>query len=296
MKIFYFKPNFIKLINQNLFENYLLNGTKRIVSEIIKGNKITEKYLSKYKDTLSYISYSLINNIFLHYYSSSLSDYLFNLIKISSNNNNLPLNSIKAFSLSKTLYLISKFIEPFLLEQLKTKYLGIFITRGIKISNIVLKLLYMTKDNFIYFDLFDYLFGIITLKNNNENNDINISFVLCFIIIAYKCFQKINQKEIKNQKFKKNEIKIINEIKRNEVIPIPTKFTKLSNNNIKSKGFCLICKKAFKSPTAIICCGGVFCFNCIYNYLLVQKRCFLCHQDFLNENIYKNKILIKLYP
>ena len=105
MKIFYFKPNFIKLINQNLFENYLLNGTKRIVSEIIKGNKITEKYLSKYKDTLSYISYSLINNIFLHYYSSSLSDYLFNLIKISSNNNNLPLNSIKAFSLSKTLYL-----------------------------------------------------------------------------------------------------------------------------------------------------------------------------------------------
>ena len=304
--IYYFKPSFIQIINKNILENSIIKSSKEITNKIIKSNKKTNKYFSKYIDRYSYISYSLLNNIFLYYYSSSLTDLLFNLIKISSYNNNLPLSSISSFSLSKTLYLMSKFIQPIFLEKIRTKKCGIIFIKSIKFSNVLLKLLYMIKDDFMYYDLLDYLFGIMTVTNNNkkdnENLELYLSFVLFFIIISYQCYQRIKQKEIKKMKEIKSQIKIINEIKKKEVIPIPDlkyyllknkNFSKLINNK---KGLCLICHKKFNSPTAIKCCGGVFCFKCIYNYLIIHQKCFLCLQKlFIDKNDIKN-ILIKIYP
>ena len=306
IQIYYFKPSFIQIINKNILENSIIKSSKEITNKIIKNNKKANKYFSKYIDKYSYISYSLLNNIFLYYYSSSLTDLLFNLIKISSYNNNLPLSSISSFSLSKTLYLMSKFIQPIFLEKIRTKKFGIIFIKGIKISNVLLKLLYMIKDDFIYYDLLDYLFGIMTVKNNNikenENLDIYLSFVIFFIIISYQCYQKIKQKEIKKMKEIKSQIKIINEIKKKEVIPTPNlKYYLLKNKNFSrlinnKKGLCLICNKKFNSPTAIKCCGGVYCFECIYNYLIIHRKCFLCLQKlFIDKNDIK-KILIKIYP
>ena len=191
LPLFYLKPSFVQLINKNIFENFIIKGSKEFTNKIIKINRRTNKYFFKYLKLSSYISYSLLNNIFLHYYSSSLSDYLFNIIKISSYNNNLPLSSIEYFSLSKTLYLISKFIQPIILEKIRINKLGIIFIKGIKISNVLLKLLYMIKDDFMYTDLFDYIFGIINInnreKNKNENIDIYLNFVIVFGIIIYQC-------------------------------------------------------------------------------------------------------------
>ena len=107
-------------------------------------------------------------------------------------------------------------------------------------------------------------------------------------------------KKLKEEKIKKNHIKIINESMKNEIIPIPDiKYFSSRNKNfsklIKYKnGLCIICNKTFNSPTAIKCCGGVFCFKCIYNYLKIHQKCFLCFHSLENNDI--NKILIKLYP
>ena len=299
----FFKPSFVHLINKNLLEYNFISCTKEFTYKIIKSNKKTNKYFSKYIDLSSYISYSLLNNIFLHYYSSSLTDFLFNLIKISSYNNNVPLSSIEYFSLSKTLYLISNFIKPIFLEKMKTQNYGIII-KGIKLSNVIMKLLYIIKDDFMYTDLFDYLFGIMTINNykkdnNNENMNIYLSFIFLFFVVSYQCYNKIKIKEMKKEKERKIKIKIINEIRKNEVIPIPDKkyyllrnknFTNLINNK---KGLCLICSKKFNSPTAIKCCGGVFCFKCINNYLNIHQKCFLCFQKIFDSDI--NKSLIKIY-
>ena len=304
LPLYYLKPSFVQLINKNIFENFIIKGSKEFTNKIIKINRRTNKYFFKYLKLSSYISYSLLNNIFLHYYSSSLSDYLFNIIKISSYNNNLPLSSIEYFSLSKTLYLISKFIQPIILEKIRINKLGIIFIKGIKISNVLLKLLYMIKDDFMYTDLFDYIFGIINInnreKNKNENIDIYLNFVIVFGIIIYQCYEKIKLKKLKEEKIKKNHIKIINETMKNEIIPIPDIKYFLSRNKnfsklIKNKnGLCIICNKIFNSPTAIKCCGGIFCFKCIYNYLKIHQKCFLCFHSLENNDI--NKILIKLYP
>ena len=307
LPLHYFKPSFVQLINRNIFEYYLIKGSKELTYKIIKKNKRTKKYFSKYSEIYSYISYSLLNNIFLHYYSSSLSDYLFNIIKISSYNNNLPLSSIESFSLSKTFYLVSKFIQPIILEKLRKKHFGILFIKGVKVSNVLLKLLYMIKDDFMYTDLFEYIFGVINVdnynkeKNKKDNVDMYLSFVVFCIIISYQCYEKIKRREIKKEQDKKNEIKIINEIKKNEVIPIPDikyylsrnkNFTKMINNK---KGLCIICNKKFQSPTAIKCCGGVFCFKCISDYLKIHQKCILCLQKHLFDNNEINKILIKIY-
>ena len=307
LPLYYFKPNFVKIINRNLFEYYLIKGSKELMQKIIKSNKRTKKYFLKYSEISSYISYSLLNNIFLQYYSSSLSDFLFNLIKISSFNNNLPLSSIESFSFTKSLYLITKFIQPIILEKIRKKNFGIFFIKGIKLTNIILKLLYMIKDDFMYCDIFDYIFGIMSLnnykeKNDKENIEVYFSFVVFFGIISYQCYEKIKKKEIEKEKEKKNKIKIINEVKKNEVIPIPDikyylsrnkNFLKMINNK---KGLCLICNKKFNSPTAIKCCGGVFCYKCIFNYLIIHQKCYLCLQKLLFTNNNEiDKILIKIY-
>ena len=272
----------------------MIKGSKELTSKIIKKNKKANKYLSKYIDKYSFISYSFINNSFIYYYSSSLTDFLFNLIKISSYNNNLPLNSIESFSLSKTLYLISKFIQPIFLEKIRIYYLGNLFLKGIKFSNVILKILYMIKDDFMYTDLLDYIFGIMTVTNSDKKiskeNHIYLTLIFFFIFISYRSYENIKQKEIKKEKEKKRKIKIINEIKKNEVIPIPDNKIYISrnknfNNLIKNKkGLCLICNNKFNSPSAIKCCGGVFCFKCIYNYLIIHQKCFLCLQNiFLEE-------------
>ena len=307
LPLYYFKPSFVQVINKNIFENYVIKGTKELTNNIINSNKKTKKYFSKYLNISSYIPYVLLNNIFLHYYSSSLSDFLFNIIKISSYNNNLPLSSIQNFSLSKTLYLLSKLTQPIILEKIRKNYYGIMFIKGIKISNVCLKLLYMIKDDFMYTDFFEYIFGVINVINNSkengkENIDIYLSFVIFFGIISYQCYEKVKLKEIKKEKEMKKQIKIINEIKQNEVIPIPNNKYYLSRNKnfsklIKNKkGLCIFCNKKFNSPTAIKCCGGVFCFKCIYNYLIIHQKCFLCLQKFSIENKNDiNKILIKIY-
>ena len=89
---------------------------------------------------------------------------------------------------------------------------------------------------------------------------------------------------------------------KNEIIPIPDikyflsrnkNFSKLIKNK---KGLCIICNKKFISPTAIKCCGGVFCFKCIYNYLIIHQKCILCLQKFLIDNKEDvSEILIKIY-
>ena len=173
-------------------------------------------------------------------------------------------------------------------------------------SNVILKILYMIKDDFMYIDLLDYIFGIITVNNydikNNNNNNIYLSVIICFIFISYRSYEKIKQNEIKKEKERKRKIKIINEMKKNEVIPIPDNKYYLSRNQnfsnlIKNKkGLCLICNKKFNSPSAIKCCGGVFCFKCIYNYLIIHQKCYLCLQNIFFEKSDINKILIKLYP
>ena len=306
LPLYYFKPNFVQLINKNYIEHYFIKGSKELTSKIVKKNKKANKYLSKYIDKYSFISYSFINNSFIYYYSSSLTDFLFNLIKISSYNNNLPLNSIESFSLSKTLYLISKFIQPIFLEKIRIYYLGNLFLKGIKFSNVILKMLYMIKDDFMYTDLLDYIFGIMTVTNSDKKiskeNDIYLTLIFFFIFISYRSYENIKQKEIKKEKEKKRKIKIINEIKKNEVIPIPdnkiySSRNKNFNNLIKNKkGLCLICNNKFNSPSAIKCCGGVFCFKCIYNYLIIHQKCFLCLQNIFLEKSDINKILIKLYP
>ena len=306
LPLFYFKPSFVQLINKNYIEYNIIKGSKEFTSKIIKRSKKANKYLSKYIDNYSFISYSFLNDVFIYYYSSSLSDFLFNLIKISSYNNNLPLNSIEYFSFTKTLYLISKFIQPIFLEKIRIYYIGNIFLKGIKMSNVILKILYMIKDDFMYIDLLDYIFGIMTVNNydikNNNNNNIYLSVIICFIFISYRSYEKIKQNEIKKEKERKRKIKIINEMKKNEVIPIPDNKYYLSRNQnfsnlIKNKkGLCLICNKKFNSPSAIKCCGGVFCFKCIYNYLIIHQKCYLCLQNIFFEKSDINKILIKLYP
>ena len=308
LPLYYLKPSFVQLINKNIFESFIIKGSKEFTYKFIKNNKRTNKYFLKYLEISSYIPYSLLNNIFLHYYSSSLSDYLFNIIKISSYNNNLPLSSIEYFSLNKTLYLVSKFIQPIILEKIRKNKFGIIFIKGIKISNVILKLLYMIKDDFMYTDLFDYIFGIIHINNNNkeksknENFDIYLNFVIIFGIIIYQCYKKIKIKKLKEEKIKKGHIKIINELNKNEIIQIPDIKYFLSRNKnfsklIKNKnGICIICNKKFDTPSAIKCCGGVFCFKCIYNYLNIHQKCFLCLQRIPFNNNEINKILIRLYP
>lgn len=303
LSLYYFKPNFMQLINSNLLDYHFRNITRDITETIINKNKKTQKYFSKYINISSYISYNLINNIFLHYYSSSLTDCLFNLIRISSYNNNMPLSSIESISLSKTLYLITKFIEPIILEKIRKKNFGITIIKGIKLSNIVMKLLYMIKDDFMYTDLIDYLFGIMTINKgkNNDNIDIYLSFVYFFVIIGVKCYNKMKEIELKKENENKRIIKIINEKRKNEVMPPPgIEFYKLRNKNFvnlinKNKGLCLICNKIFNSPTAIKCCGGVYCYKCINNYLIINQKCFLCLQPFNYESKEMDNLLIKIY-
>lgn len=306
LPLYYFKPNLVQLINKNYIEYYLIKGSKELTSKIVKRNKKANKYLLKYIDKYSFISYSVINNSFIYYYSSSLSDFLFNLIKISSYNNNLPLNSIESFSLSKTLYLISKFIQPIFLEKIRIHYLGNLFLKGIKFSNVILKMLYMIKDDFMYIDLLDYIFGIMTVNNYDKTiskeKDIYLYLIFFFIFISYQSYEKIKHKEIKKEKERKRKIKIINEIKKNEVIPIPDNKYYISRNKnftnlIKNKkGLCMICNNKFNSPSAIKCCGGVFCFKCIYNYLIIHQKCYLCLQNIFLEKSDINKVLIKLYP
>ena len=299
----FFKPNITQLINSHLFDYYLKNFTKNITSNIIKNNNKTKKYFSKYINISSYISYSLINNIFLHYYSSSLTDYLFNLINISSYNNNLPLSSIEQFSLSKTIFLINKFIEPIILEKISKKYFGTLIIKGIKLSNVFFKLLYMIKDNFMYTNLINYCLGIITINKGESDENIHLwlFFIYFFFNIGFKTYNKIKQKEIENEIERKKINSIINEKRKKEILPPPRKeYYLLRNKNFSNliknkKGLCLICNKAFLVPTAIKCCGGVFCYKCIYNYLLLNKKCFLCLQIFNYNNREINKILIKIY-
>ena len=208
-----FKPNFIQLINSNLLDYHFRNITNQFISKIIKSNEKTNKYFSKYINISSYISYSLINNVFLHYYSSSLTDCLFNFIRISSYNNNLPISSVESVSISKTLFLITKFIEPIILEKIRKNNFGVIIIKGMKLTNIAFKLMYMIKDDFMYHDLIDYCLGIITVNKgkNSENIDIYLSFFYFFILISYKCYKRIKQKELKKEKERKKFIKIINE-------------------------------------------------------------------------------------
>ena len=303
LNLYYFKPNMIHLINSHLIDYQIRNAITTITSKLVNNNQKTKKYFSKYINISSYISYSLINNVFLQYYSSSLTDCLFNLINISSYNNNLPISSIDKFSISKTLFLFTKFIEPICLEKIRKNNFGIVIIKGIKVSNIVLKLLYLIKDNFMYTDFINYCFGIITINKGKNDDNINLylSFIYFFIISAYKCYKKIQKEEIKKEKKRKTIIKIINENRKNEVIPPPNNdYYLLRNKNFlniikNKKGLCLICNKKFCSPTAIRCCGGVFCFECIYNYLLLNQKCYLCFQYFtLNEKDIKS-LLIKIY-
>jgi hypothetical protein len=251
----------------------------------------------------SYISFSLINNVFLHYYSSSLTDCLFNFIRISSYNNNLPISLIESVSISKTLFLITKFIEPIILEKIRKNNFGIIIIKGIKLTNIAFKLMYMIKDDFMYTDLINYCLGIITVNKgkNNESIDLYLSFFYFFILISYKCYKRIKQKELKKEKERKKFIKIINENSKNEVIPPPSiEYYLLRNKNfsnlIKNKsGLCLICNQKFDIPTAIKCCGGVFCYKCIKQYLMINKKCYLCLQPFFLNINNINKFLIKIY-
>ena len=223
-------------------------------------------------------------------------------MNISSYNNNLPISSIESLCISKTLFLVNKFIEPILIEKLRKKHLGVLIIKGVKISNIILKLLYMIKDNFMYTNIFNYFFGIITVNKgkSDEKIDTYLFLIYIFITISYKIYNKIKEKEEKKEKEKKALIKIINEKRNNVVIPPPkNEYYLLKNKNfcdiIKSKkGLCLICDKKFIAPTAIKCCGAVFCFKCINNYLLVNHKCFLCLQFFNFQNDFK-KLLIKIY-
>ena len=299
----YFKPNITQLINSHLLDYNLRNFTKKIVSNIITNNKKAKKYFSKYINISSYISYSLINNIFLHYYSSSITDYLFNLINISSYNNNLPLSSIEKISFTKTIFLINKFIEPVVIEKLSKRYFGKMIIKGIKMSNIAFKLLYMIKDNFMYTNLINYCLGIITINKGETDENILLSLFLVYLFfnIGYKTYNKIKQKEIKIEKERKTFNVIINEKIKKEILPIPDKeyyllrnknFSKLIKNK---KGLCLICNKEFVTPTAIKCCGGVFCYKCIYNYLILYEKCFLCFQILKLNKEEINKLLIKIY-
>ena len=298
-----FKPNFIQIINSNLLDYHFRNITNQFISKVIKSNEKTNKYLSKYIDISSYISYSLINNVFLHYYSSSLTDCLFNFIRISSYNNNLPISLIESVSISKTLFLITKFIEPIILEKIRKNNFGIIIIKGIKLTNIAFKLMYMIKDDFMYTDLINYCLGIITVNKgkNNESIDLYLSFFYFFILISYKCYKRIKQKELKKEKERKKFIKIINENSKNEVIPPPSiEYYLLRNKNfsnlIKNKsGLCLICNQKFDIPTAIKCCGGVFCYKCIKQYLMINKKCYLCLQPFVLHINNINKLLIKIY-
>ena len=133
LNLYYFKPNMIHLINSHLIDYQIRNAITTITSKLINNKQKTKKYFSKYINISSYISYSLINNVFLHYYSSSLTDCLFNLINISSYNNNLPISSIDKFSISKTLFLFTKFIEPICLEKIRKNNFGIVIIKGIKV-------------------------------------------------------------------------------------------------------------------------------------------------------------------
>ena len=303
LNLYYFKPNMIQIINSQLIDYQLRNTIKNITTKLINNNDKTKKYFSKYTNIISYISYSLLNNIFLHYYSSSLTDILFNLINISSYNNYFPISSIDKFSISKTLFLFTKFIEPIFLEKIRKKNFGIIIIKGIKISNIIMKLLYLIKDNFMYTDFINYCFGIITVNKgkNDENINLYLSFIYFFIISGYKCYKKIKEEEMKKETERKKIIKIINENKKNEVIPPPDNdYYLLRNKNFlniikNKKGLCLICNRKFQVPTAIKCCGGVFCFQCIYNYLLLNQKCYLCYQYFsLNEKDIK-ALLIKIF-
>ena len=303
LNLYYFKPNMIQIINSQLFDYQLRNTIKNITNKLINKNDKTKKYLSKYSNITSYISYSLLNNIFLHYYSSSLTDILFNLINISSYNKYLPISSIDKFSISKTLFLFTKFIEPIFLEKIRKRNFGIIIIKGIKISNVIMKLLYLIKDSFMYTDFINYCFGIITVNKGKSDENINLylSFIYFFIISGYKCYKKIKELEMKKEKEKKKIIKIINENRKNDIIPPPNNdYYLLRNKNFlniikNKKGLCLICNNKFQSPTAIKCCGGVFCFKCIYNYLLLNQKCYLCFQCFsLNEKDIKT-LLIKIF-
>ena len=161
----------------------------------------------------------------------------------------------------------------------------------------------MIKDNFMYTDLFNYILGIITVNKGKTDDNINIylSFIFFFIIISYKCYNKIKEKEEKKEKERKKLIKIINEKRKNEVIPPPkVEYYLLRNKNFleiikNKKGLCLICGTKFKVPTAIKCCGGVFCYKCINNYLLINHKCYLCLQLFNFDENDLNKLLIKIY-
>ena len=303
LSLIYFKPNIIQIINSNYLDYNLRKITTEITKKIIDKNVITKKYLSKYINISSYISYSLINNIFLHYYSSSITDCLFNFINISSYNNNLPISSIESTCISKSLFLINKFIEPIIIEKIRKKYIGVLIIKGVKISNIIMKLLYMIKDDFMHTNIFNYFFGIMTVNKgkSDEKIDTYLFLIYIFINISYKCYNKIKEKEEKKEKERKKLIKIINEKRKNIVIPPPSnEYYLIRNKNFfniikNKKGFCLICNKKFIIPTAIKCCGGVFCYKCINNYLLLNHKCFLCLQFFNYNKDDLNKLLIKLY-
>ena len=84
-------------------------------------------------------------------------------------------------------------------------------------------------------------------------------------------------------------IKIINENRKNEIIPSPKiEYYLLRNKNflniIKNKnGLCLICNKKFQTPTAIKCCGGVFCYKCINKYLYIfNYKIFFFYSKWIN--------------
>lgn len=300
-----FKPNIISLINSSLLEHSLMKNTEKILYKIINKNKYINKYLSKHVKISSYISYALLNNIFLHYYSSSVTDFLFNLIKINSSTN-MPLYLSNKFSITKTLYLLEKLIEPILLEKLSQKYLCKIFNKTIRITDILFKLLYMLKDNFMYTNLIDYIFGIITIDEGYRNDNIQLEIILCFCFILFsivdKYYNKIDKIKETETIEKKEIIKVINEGKNLKYIPPPNKEIFLIKNKnfyklLKNKnGICLICNKKFVVATAIKCCGGIFCNKCIKEFLIYNKKCFLCSQKYiLKDNKQLTNILIRIY-
>ena len=297
-----FKPNLFFLICSNIIDSKLKVHTNNIIERIVSSNQKAKKYFSTHISILSYISYNLVNNIFIKYYSSSLTDSLFNLLKISIYNNKLPISSVKFFSFSKIGYTLTKFIEPLALEKLKCSHLGKFIFQGFKFINIGLKLLYILNEDFFYTDLVDFIFGIVTI-NKGKPNSINIylSFIYFFIIIINSCYKKIKKKDIKDEMNRKQIIKIINEKIKDEVLPSPyLKYRLIKNKNFSQivnnrKGKCLLCNQIFKIPTAIKCCGGVFCYKCIVEYIDINYKCYLCCQSYSSMENIKSKILIKIY-
>lgn len=218
---------------------------------------------------ISKVLSALINSLLIFKCGSTFGDYVLNYVKLDTSNLRLVSSGNKKIYFIAISYLIPIFYEivsklSFSDHRQWKKITKIFILAK-QILDLIYNLSFVFIKSFTYSDVIEHLLGIMTVNEGskkalsdqilNLGKQINLFFLYIFIKLGEWYYSK--------------------ETKSSDVVEIepPKRHIKNISEN------CPVCSNQIIQPTAVKCCGCVYCDTCIKSALKKSDQCPVCKNE-----------------